>query len=290
MEQLRGRTALVTGAAGGLGGYIARALAAEGVNLVLSDLAQAPIDERIVELRETGVTIESVHADLSARGEPQRLSERAEEALGPLDILVNGAGLEFAGPFLERTPDEIEALTQVNLVSTMLLTHAVLPGMLERGRGHVVNIASVASRLPFRFLAVYSASKHGVVGFTHALNSELDDERIGLSAVCPGIVAKVGMFGRLEGQVGKPPPPLSPVQPERVGDAVVRAIRERRAEIIVNGPGIRPLIFVTTFMPRLAARLGRSRRNRAFTESFAAAKRAAPPTAAEEQLGSSESG
>jgi len=286
VEQLRGRNALITGAAGGLGEYISRALAAEGVNLVLSDLPEAPLEDLVSELRDV-VKVESVPADLCDRGEPGRLAERAEEALAPLDILVNGAGLEFAGPFLERSPDEIAALTQVNLLSTMLLTRAVLPGMLERGRGHVVNIASLAGKAAFPFLATYSASKHGVVGFTHALRGELGDEQVGFSAICPGFVARVGMYGRLEGQAGKPPPPLSPVQPEQVGEAVVKAIRENRSEVIVNGPGIRLLIFVAIFAPRLAARLGRSRRNREFAERFARAKEATPPSVAEQRLKSS---
>jgi short-subunit dehydrogenase len=146
VEQLRGRNALITGAAGGLGGYIARALAAEGVNLVLSDLPEAPLDELIAELQGVGVEVESVPADLMERDEAEGLVARAEDALGPVDILVNNAGLEFAGPFLERTGDEIEGLTRVNLLALMLLTRSAMPGMFERSRGHVVNIASLAGK------------------------------------------------------------------------------------------------------------------------------------------------
>ena len=153
MQQLRGRNALITGAAGGLGEYIARSLAAEGVNLVLSDLAEAGLEQRGSELGSSGVAVETVSADLAQREDTEALFSRAEEALGPIDILVNNAGLEFAGPFLDRSPAEIAGTTEVNLVALMLITHSALPRMLERGRGHVVNVASMAGKAAFPYLA-----------------------------------------------------------------------------------------------------------------------------------------
>ncbi len=285
MQQLRGRNALVTGAAGGLGGFIASALASEGVDLVLSDLPEASLDERIDELRRSGVRVESVGADVSDREEAGSLVGRAEQALGPLDILVNNAGLEFGGPFLERTPEEIAAVTNVNLVAVMLTTRAALPGMLERGRGHIVNVASMAGKAPFPFLAPYCGSKHGVIGFTGALRSEYVREPIGFSAICPGFVGRVGMYGRLENAVGKPPSgPLSIVPPEDVGDAVVKAIRGERAEVIVNRIGARPLILLSTLAPGLAAKLGRAGRVREFAERFAKAKENLPRSAGERRV------
>jgi short-subunit dehydrogenase len=284
VEQLRGRNALVTGAAGGLGDYIARALAAEGVNLALSDLPDAPLDERISELRGRGVRVESVLADLADRDQAEELVGHAEEALGPIDILVNNAGLEFAGPFLERTSNEIAALTQVNLVALMLTTRSALPGMFERRRGHVVNIASLAGKVSFPYLATYCASKHGVVGFTASLRAEHGDEPVGFSAICPGFISRVGMFGRLQDRVGETPGLVRTLPPERVGDAVVKAIRERRPEIIVNPPGARPLILLNAVAPRTAARLGRARRLREFAERFAREKGRAPQTLAEERV------
>jgi short-subunit dehydrogenase len=283
VEQLRGRNALVTGAAGGLGEYIARALATEGVNLVLSDLPGAALEERIAELEKLGVKVESVPGDLAVRDDAEGLVGRAEEALGPLDILVNNAGLEFAGPFLERTPNEIAALIQVNLVALMQTTRAALPGMLERGRGHVVNIASLAGKASFPYLATYCASKHGVVGFTASLRAEYGEEPVGFSAICPGFVSRVGMFGRLQDRVGDPPGVVRTLPPERVGEAVVKAIREKRPEMIVNPPGAKPLILLSALAPRTAARLGRTGRFREFAERFAREKEAAPPTLAEER-------
>ena len=283
MRQLRGRTALVTGAAGGLGGYISRALAAEGVSLALSDLPEAPHDGLIEELRGNGVTVESVPADLTVREEAEGLVARAEEAVGPVDILVNNAGLEFAGEFTNLTADQIEGLVQVNLLAVMLTTRAALPGMQDRGRGHVVNIASLAGKTFAPFLAIYSGSKHGVVGFTHSLLTEYGAEPVGFSAICPVFISRVGMFGRLEDEVPDPPPGFRALPPERVGDAVVRAVRQNRAEIVVANPALRPLIGLSALAPRLAARLSRNRRTREFGEQFSRVKERAPSTPAEER-------
>jgi short-subunit dehydrogenase len=285
MKELRGRNALITGAAGGLGAYIARALADEGVNLVLSDLPEAPLDDRISELQVAGVGVESVPADLTLREEAKGLVGRAEDALGPLDIVVNNAGLEFAGPFLERTAEEIEGLTRVNLLALMLITHAALPGMLDRGRGHVVNIASLAGKASFPYLAAYCASKHGVVGFTHSLRAEHGDEPVGFTAICPGFISRVGLFGRIQDRVGEPPGPVRTLPPERVGEAVVKALRQKRPEMIVNPPGARPLILLSALAPGTAGRIGRTGRLREFADRFVAAKKRAGQTLAEERAG-----
>ena len=257
MEELRGRNALVTGAGGGLGGYIARALAGQGVNLALSDLESVPVDELLDELRGSGVRAEKVPADLRDREQLGALVARAEEAIGPLDILVNNAGLEFGGGFLRTTPEELEAILDVNLLATMALTRDALPGMQERGRGHIVNVASLAGKAAAPNLATYCATKHGVVGFTHAVRQEYEGEPAGFSVICPGFISRVGMFGRWEDQVGEPP--MGTLPPERVGDAVVRAITRNLPEVIVARRSARLLIFLSVFFPRVMARLSRTK-------------------------------
>jgi short-subunit dehydrogenase len=141
----------------------------------------------------------------------------------------------------------------------MTLTLAVLPGMQERGRGHVVNMASLAGKAAVPHLASYCATKHGVVGFTHALRHEYGSEPVGFSAICPGFVGRVGMYGRLEKQVGEPPGIVGTVPPERVGDAVVRAITKDLPEVIVAKGPVRPLIFLNAFFPRAMTRLSRTK-------------------------------
>ncbi len=272
MEELRGRNALVTGAGGGLGGYIARALAVEGVNLALTDLPEAPVDGLAAELRSRGVRVEHVPADLTERDERHRLATWAEEALGPVDILVNNAGVEFGGDFLRTTPEELEAIVAVNLLAVMDLTRLVLAGMLERGRGHVVNLASLAGKVPAPYVATYAATKHAVVGFTHSLRAEYGAEPVGFSAICPTFVSRVGMYGRLEAELEPGPTPLGTLSPESVGEAAVRAIRDNLAEVVLGPLLVRSLIPLYAVWPRLATRLAGNRRVREFAERFAKAR------------------
>jgi short-subunit dehydrogenase len=259
VEQLRGRNALVTGAGGGLGAYIARALAGEGVNLAVTDLPGSSVDGLSAELRTRGVQVEHAPADLTDRDERRRLASWAADALGPIDILVNNAGVEFGGPFLDTSPEQLELTVAVNLLAVMDLTRLLLPGMLDRHRGHVVSMASLAGKIPPPQLASYGATKHGVVGFTGALRAELADERVGFSAICPGFVGRVGMFGRLEPYIEGGSVPMGTIPPERVGDAVVRAIREDVGEIVLNRRPVKPLILLNAIAPGAASRLARLR-------------------------------
>jgi NAD(P)-dependent dehydrogenase (short-subunit alcohol dehydrogenase family) len=234
MEELSGRTALLTGAAGGLGGFIARDLAAAGVNLALCDLPGAQLDDLIAELEPRGVRVSVVPADLTETDAIEDLARRAERALGPIDILVNNAGLEFAKGFCEQTREELEAITSVNLLGLMELTRLVLPGMFARRPGHVVNVASV---------------------------------------VCPVFITRVGMYGRLEGYLPSPPPELATMPPEAMGAAVIRGIRENRAEVLVARPLTRLGALLYAAAPGAFARLAASGRVREFADHFARARR-----------------
>ncbi|MDX6584095.1 MAG: hypothetical protein QOI10_3279 [Solirubrobacterales bacterium] len=249
--------ALLTGAAGGLGGYIAAALAAEGVNLALSDLAEP--EDLVGRVRAQGVSAEALAADLTDTAGLEMLVRHAEQAVGPIDILVNNAGLEFMGPFTGQTRQQLEQITAVNLLALMELTRIVLPGMLKRGRGHVVNIASLAGKVPAPYFHTYNATKHGVVGFTHSLRGELAETPVSISAICPGFISRVGMLGRIEHMV-EVPSSLGTMPPEKVGEAVVRAIREDVPEAIVSKRPVRPLIaFASVFpgaMQRVTRRMG----------------------------------
>ena len=267
MESIRGTNALVTGAAGGLGHAIARALAAEGANLALSDLPETPfLGDLVEELRARGVRAEAVTADLTQRTDMEALVEKAERALGPIDILVNNAGLEFGGSFESNSLDEIEAIVDVNLKALMVLTRQAVPGMLARRRGHVVNIASLAGKTTPPSLATYVATKHGVVGFTHSLRAEHHGDPVSFSAICPAFVGREGMYGRLESELPEPPWYLKPFPPERVGEAVVGAIRDDRAEVVVNARSLKPLIALSSLAPGLMARLANTPWARRFSE------------------------
>jgi short-subunit dehydrogenase len=272
VKELRGRNALVTGAGGGLGAYIARALADRGVSLALTDLPEASVNGLTAELRTRGVRVEHAPADVTDRDERRRLVSWADDALGPLDILVNNAGVEFGGSFLENEPEALELIVAVNLLAVMDLTRLVLPGMLERGRGHVVSVASLAGKLPSPHLASYSATKHGVVGFMGSLRAEFGDEPVSFSAICPGFVSRAGMFGRLEPYIEGGSIPMGTIPPERVGDAVVRAITDDVPEIVLNARPIKPLILLAGVAPGVVARLVRSRTIRDSTQRVARAR------------------
>jgi short-subunit dehydrogenase len=172
--------------------------------------------------------------------------------------------VEFGGGFLDTGVEELELTVAVNLLAVMDLTRLVVPGMLDRGRGHVVNVASLAGKVPAPQLASYSASKHGVVGFTAALRAELGGGPVGFSAICPGFVSRVGMYGRVEPYLEGASNPAGTVPPERVGDAVVRAVREDVHEIVLSGRSMKPLIVLHALAPGVAARIGRLRRVREF--------------------------
>jgi short-subunit dehydrogenase len=261
----------VTGAAGGLGGYIARALAAEGVNLALSDLPGADLELLLADVRAAGVQAVPVAADLSVASEAKDLVAAAEAALGPIDILVNNAGLEGGGPFEQLDFDELEKTINVNLLAVVLLTRAALPGMLERGNGHVVTISSVAGKMALAYLAPYSATKYGVAALMRALAAELDDGRVGFSTIFPGAISKVGMAaaGVDAGTTGARARLVSR-PPEKVGEAVVSAIRDGRAEVVVSAQPVKLPAALHAVAPGLAIRLMRGAPKKTMTRSLRA--------------------
>ena len=133
------------------------------------------------------------------------LIARTEAELGPIDILVNNAGVETVAHFERCDEAEIVHTIEVNLVSAMLLTRTLLPGMLERKRGHIVNIVSGAGKVGVPFAVAYAASKHGLVGFTNSLRCEFEKSPVSFSVVCPALVSETGMYARWEVRGAKAP-------------------------------------------------------------------------------------
>jgi short-subunit dehydrogenase len=271
--ELTGANALVTGAAGGLGRYICRALAAQGANVAVSDLAGDSLGARAREVAGFGTRVEAVPADLGKQRERRGLIVAAEEALGPLDVLVNNAGLEFVGPYADAPLAQIDLITKVNLLAPMELSRLALPGMLERGRGHIVNIASLAGKAPLAYFHTYNATKFGIVGFSHALRHELADEPVSVSAICPGFIEREGMYGRVEQHVRRTGGnPLGSSPPEKVGEAVVRAVRDDTAEILVAARPVRPLIALAAVAPKAAIWINEKLGTRQTAREFGAAE------------------
>ena len=260
MKDLRNANAIVTGASRGLGVHIARALASSGVNVAVAARSAQQLEAVRAELVGLGVKAVGIRADVTVAAERQELVDRAAAELGPIDILVNNAGAELASRYTDLDPTQMEAMVNLNLTAPLLLIRAVLPGMLDRGKGHIVNLSSGAGKVAQPFDAVYSATKFGLVGATHALRAEYLGSPVGFSVICPGFVRQDGMTARYEAQGLRVPSLAGTTTPQKVASAVLKAIREDRAEIIVNSQPIRPMAVLQAaapqVIPRLAKRIG----------------------------------
>jgi short-subunit dehydrogenase len=238
--------------------YIAEELALTGANLALSDLPggdTAALARRLAV--SCGGTVSVVAADLADPDQVETLIERAESAIGPIDVLVNNAGIEVTASFTAFRREEFERITQINLMAPMELTRRVIPGMLARGRGHVVFMSSISGKLGFPYAEPYAATKAGLVALCQSLRLEYAGRPVGFSAILPGFVSEAGIGARAFG-AEKLPRMLSPVRPERVARAVVGAIAHDRGEVLVTGAPTRPVLAIGAVFPKLGERLLRT--------------------------------
>jgi len=255
MKDLSGRTALVTGASGGLGTHIAKRLAGEGMNVAISGRREDALAEVVGELEALGSEAKAVPADLCDLDTIDSLVDGVEAVLGPIDVLVNNAGVESVGAFTSYTREELRLMVNVNLTAPLLLTHRVTPGMLERGRGHVVFISSMAGKVGPAFSEPYAATKAGLVGLTQSLRAEYLDAPVGFSVVCPGFIAGDGMYERMVEEGHRSNRLMGETTTAKISDAVVRAIREDKAEILESGAPVRPMLAVAQMAPGLVERV-----------------------------------
>ena len=186
MKPLAGQHALVTGANRGIGAAIARHLAQAGANVSLLIRTPANAEPLAAELEALGVRTAIVGADVTDAHALARAIGEAAAVLGPIDVLVNNAGSAETVPF-HRTDDALfERMLAVHLMAPVHAVRAVLPSMLERGRGRIVNIASIAGLGGAPYIAAYCAAKHAMVGLTRALGAEYAGKGVLVNAVCPG--------------------------------------------------------------------------------------------------------
>ena len=250
MRDLKNANAILTGGSRGIGPYIARALAREGVNIALAARDQQRLEAVREEVAGLGVKAVSVPTDVRSPDDRAHLIEQASSELGPIDLLVNNAGIEVTSEFAQLDPADIEDSIAINLTASVLLMRMVLPGMVERRRGHVVNMASLAGKLPMAYDSVYSATKFALVGLSHAVREELRGSGVGVSVICPGFVSDAGMY--VDGVVehGLEAPSIAGTsKPEDVAAAVVRVIRRNVAEAIVTPLSGRPLVAIGGVFP-----------------------------------------
>jgi short-subunit dehydrogenase len=258
MQELTHRTAVITGASRGLGHYIARALAAEKMDLVLAARSQEGLEAVAAEIREMGVKAIAVPTDVTERNALEALVAKAQQELGAIDVLVNNAGVMTVFPFDKIGIADIERVIRLNLTSAMILARLALPGMLERGRGHIVNLSSVAGIWGPPFDEVYGATKAALIGFTQSLRGEYHGTGVSASAICPGYVEEAGMYYNAKEATGLTAPAwVGRTTPDAVAKAVVRAIKRDRPQIIVNTPSARPLAVLSQLSPSLGERIMR---------------------------------
>lgn len=221
--KLDGRRVLLTGASGGIGNAIARALHSSGATVVLNGRRADALADLAAALGERVVTDV---ADLGDREELDALLERE----GDVDVLVANAALPASGWLDSFTPEEIDRALEVNLRAPIQLSRALAPRMVERGSGHLVFISSMSGKVPSMGSTVYSATKFGMRGFAAGLRDELHGKGVGVTTVFPGFISDAGMFAETGTKL---PTGVATRSPEQVAAAVVRGIEQDRGEIDV---------------------------------------------------------
>jgi short-subunit dehydrogenase len=243
--EIAGSRILLTGATGGLGRAIAKALHDKGAHLLLTGRSQDALEALAAELHGRA---DALAADLAKREDVAALPGRA----GQVDILVHNAGLPGSGRLESFTEDQIDRVLDVNLRAGIMLTHALLPGMTERGRGHLVYVSSMSGKIPTVRASVYSATKYGLRGFAGALSDDLQGSNVGTSVVFPGPIRDGGMWK----DAGVELPNWVPKRyPHQVGAAVVKGIETGKPEIDVADVTQKFGAVMAAVAPRFAARV-----------------------------------
>jgi short-subunit dehydrogenase len=245
MKDLRGAAAIVTGASRGIGPYIAKTLAAQGVNVVLAARSADKLEDTRRACEALGVKAIAVATDVTSMDDLRRLVAAAEREFGSVEILVNNAGIETTGALESLTFEQIDQLLRTNLNAPIWLSKMVLPGMIARRRGAVVHVSSMAGKSGAPYNSTYSASKFGLNGFSDSVNFELDGTGVHMSVVCPGFVSEAGMW---KNRGGTAPRMAREVSPQKVADSVLKAVRGAR-EVLVMPTPIRPLLALAQLAP-----------------------------------------
>jgi short-subunit dehydrogenase len=244
--ELSGRTALLTGATGGLGRAIAKALAERGATLALSGRSAEALEALAADLPGDGHR--ALPSDLAEPGAAQQLAADT----GPVDILIANAGLPATGRLPEFTPEELNGALRVNLEAPMQLARALEPGMLEQGSGHMVFISSLSGKSATPLSSVYNATKFGLRGFALGLRADLNPRGVGVSIVSPGTIREAGMYAD---SGADPIPGLGTGSPQQVAAAVVRSIEQNKVEVAVAPVQQRLLAHFALASPGIAVKI-----------------------------------
>jgi short-subunit dehydrogenase len=244
---LAGSRALITGATGGIGIAIARLLHSRGATVLISGRKAEVLEQLSAEL---GARVEVLVADLADREQVAALPGRA----GAVDVLVANAALPASGQIAGFDPNEIDRALDVNLRAPIMLARDLLPGMTERGYGHLVFVSSLSGKAASPGGSLYSATKFGLRGFAQGLSEDLHSAGVGVSTVFPGFISDAGMF---HDSGVKLPRYVTTRTPEQVAKGVVRAIESGKLEVDVAPLGLRVGTAVAGVAPAATAAIQR---------------------------------
>ncbi len=244
--QISGSTVLLTGATGGIGHAIARALAGRGAKLILTGRRSDVLEPLAAECGGRALAI-----DLAERSEVERLLAEA----GHVDILIANAALPGTGTLDSYSVEELDRVLEVNLRAPIMLAHALLPEMLSARSGHLVFISSLSAKAATERSAMYNATKFGLRGFANALRSDLRGSGVGVTSILPGFIRDAGMFAEA-GDI-KLPPGVGTRTPEDVAAAVVAGLEKNRGEIDVASLMLRLSSTFAGVAPETAGRMAR---------------------------------
>lgn len=260
---------VITGAPGGLGSHLVGALAPLKPRMLLVSSPGVSLVETRDKARQAGAEAHELIADLRMDEGINSTVNATFEKLGGIDILINNAGIEFTAWYHELTEQQVMDVMSVNLIAAMRLTHRFLPSMLKQGAGRIINMSSLAGRLPPACQEPYAASKAGLVAFTSSLRATYAGTGISANVICPGFV-EAGIYKRLREQTGITAPlTLGTSQPETVAAALLHIIETDAPEVIVNSLPMRPLLMLQQAFPRLYEKVGELSGGHAFFKRIA---------------------
>lgn len=233
MESLSGKNAFITGAGKGIGRAMALALAQEGVNIGLLARTESDLLEVAAEIEKLGVKAVTATANVGDINEVNIAVDKVKSALGSIDILINNAGIASFGGFLELEPGRWEEIIKINLLGAYYVTRAVLPDMIGKKLGDIINISSTAGQRGAALTSAYSASKFGLIGLSESLMQEVRKYNIRVSTLTPSTIA-TGMAKELNLTDGNPDKVM---QPEDFAEFVVGHLKLSR-RVFVNQAGL----------------------------------------------------
>lgn len=229
MSKLDGKRVLITGGAQGIGLEMAMKFAAGGAEIIIADLNEAKLEAAKAQVEALGVAAWGFPVDVTNPASIAALKARIAAEAGPIDVLVNNAGVVFGGPFTETPLDQHFKTYEVNTLGLVAMTHAFLPGLIERPEAHLVNISSASGFIGLPYGSTYASSKWAVIGFSESIRTEMNmlgHKHVHVTIVCPSYIG-TGMF---EGAAA--PKTTRILEPDFVAGKVVHAVERNRVYVM----------------------------------------------------------